>query len=144
MKGVLFLDVDGVLNQYNRAERIRRVRTKGFMECLDPFQKKVKRLHKLVKKYNLDVYVFSAWNKEDLQFHLPFELKGDTRKRGDTTNEISLRYDFSILVDDEASAIFDKKDRYNLSKDIILYQPNGDFGLVLVDFIKLDNILSKV
>ena len=144
----LFLDVDGVLNQYRRCERIRRHKIekrnnfKDEFDTFKPFQKKVKRLAKLVKKYDIDVYVFSAWTIENLQPHVPFELKGDTRKHGANVNEIAKLYKHNILIDDEASVIFDKSERYNIDRRIAMYQPHYDYGLVLKDFKRLDYILK--
>jgi len=139
-KIALFLDVDGVLNQYMVSERKRRVKTKGFFNVFDPFPKKVIRLHKLIKRYDIDVYVFSAWTKEKLQHYLPFKLCGDTFKLGKFVNKVSEEYKHSVLIDDEASVIFDEKERYNINEKVIKYQPNGDIGLVLNDFKKLDKL----
>lgn len=146
----LFLDVDGVLNQYRRSERIRRHKIekrnnfKDEYDTFKPFQKKVLRLAKLVKKHNIDVYVFSAWTIENLQPHLPFKLLGDTRKNGSDVNEIAKQYKHNILVDDEASVIFDNGERYNIDKSIKMYQPHYDYGLVLKDFKNIDKLIKKL
>jgi len=144
----LFLDVDGVLNQYRRSECIRRHKI-DYDFCFTPFKKKVMRLSKLVKKYNLDVYVFSAWTEENLQPHLPFKLCGDTGKWIENVNEASNKYKHSILVDDEISPKMGKENGYggeqvNLKEDIVTYQPHYNFGLVLKDFKKLDKILKRL
>jgi len=153
---VLFLDVDGVLNQYNHHERIRRYkihRLNNFStktDTFNPFKKKVLRLSKLVKKYNIDVYVFSAWTIKKLQIHLPFKLIKDTHKWACNVNSISKNYRFSVLIDDEVSSFINKKEieeyekgRYILDKNIITYQPNYKFGLVKKDFIKLDRLFKS-
>lgn len=150
MKGVLFLDVDGVLNQYRHCERKKRyhrylksdtITNDGF----DPYPKKVMRLAKLVKKYNLDVYVFSAWTDENLQPHLPFKLSGDTGKWAKNVHEIAKDYDYSLLIDDEIhSNRIIGKERMGLDDSIVSYQPNWWYGLVLKDFKKIDKILKDL
>ncbi len=138
----LFLDVDGVLNQYNNHERMRRFKI-GYNCTFEPFQKKVLRLAKLVKKYNLDVYVFSAWAIEDLQPHLPFQLKGDTRKWVKNVHEIATQYQYSLLIDDEVSCYCEiGKDQKQLDNSIHIYQPDYNYGLVLKDFKNIDRILK--
>jgi hypothetical protein len=150
---VLFLDIDGVLNQYNIHERIRRYKIHkkdNFSKKTDvfnPFPKKVLKLFKLIKKYNIDIYVFSAWTQEDLETHLPFELKGDTGKLIKNLNEISKTYKYSILIDDELFAIEKigvKGQNIRLNKNLIKYQPNLKYGLVNKDFIKLEKIFKKL
>lgn len=56
----LFLDIDGVMNQYRHCERIRRCRSKKISrsKCFDPFPKKVQRLSKLIKNYNIDMFIY--------------------------------------------------------------------------------------
>ena len=140
----LFLDVDGVLNQYRASERRRRFKI-SYNYTFQPFHKKVLRLSKLVKKYNLDVYLFSAWTIEDLQIHLPFKIKGDTRKWACNVNDISKKYKHSILIDDEVSGFINKTgERYDLDSAIITYQPNYNFGLVLKDFKNIERILKEI
>jgi len=152
-KIVLFLDVDGVLNSYDIPIRIRRHKIHkkaGFSKETDefnPFQKKVLRLAKLVKKYNIDVYVFSAWTDYNLQPHLPFKLKGDTGKYIDRMNKISKEYKHSILIDDEIISIGQrgvKGQDIRFEKNITLFQPKYDKGLVRKDFIKLDKIFQEM
>jgi len=148
-KNVLFLDIDGVLNQYRICERIKRYKKH---ECdnysdktneFNPYPKKVQRLAKLVKKYNLDVYVFSAWTKENLQPFLPFELKGDTGKYASSVQEISENYDVYLLIDDELNGVYGHE-RVKIPDTLLTYQPNWNFGLVLKDFQKIDKLLKKV
>jgi len=142
-KIVLFLDVDGVLNQYRRSERIRRHKI-DYDFCFAPFKKKVKRLAKLVKRYDLDVHVFSAWREKDLQPHLPFKLCGDTLKWVENVHEVSKEYKHSILIDDEVTHYRKAgKDNEMLNDNIITYQPHYLYGLVLKDFQKLDKIIKK-
>ena len=149
---VLFLDVDGVLNQYDNHERIRRHnihKKNGFSaetEEFNPYPKKVKRLSKLVKKFNIDVYVFSAWTEENLQPYLPFKLKGDTGKWIENVNKIAGNYKFSILIDDEISAILlngTNCSEERLNKNILTYQPYFNHGLVSKDFRELEKIFSS-
>lgn len=138
----LFLDVDGVLNQYRVSERIKRFKI-GYDYTFQPFSKKVLRLAKLVNKYNLDVYLFSAWTIDDLQRYLPFKIKGDTRKWACNVNDISKEYKHSILIDDEVQGLFNNVgERYDLDSTIITYQPNYNFGLVLKDFKNIERILK--
>ena len=153
MKIALFLDVDGVLNQYRISERIKRYKKherKGFSEetdCFNPFQKKVLRLNKLIKKYKIDVIVFSAWTEKDLQSHLPFNLKGDASKWISDVNFYAKQYDKCLLIDDEISSILErgcKGEKIKFENNIIFYQPNSDFGLVLKDFKKIENILKGI
>lgn len=141
-KIVLFLDVDGVLNQYDRQARIRRTRTHGFHKAFNPFDKKVLRLARLVKKYNIDVYVFSAWTQENLQEFLPFSLKGDTNKYAETVLTVMKEYDKCILIDDELSSGLFGHERMVIPKGLITVQPNYDVGMVLQDFKKLEQILK--
>ena len=139
----LYLDVDGVLNQYRECERMRRFKI-GYEHTFNPFQKKVLRLAKLVKKYDIDVYVFSAWSFDDLQPHLPFKLKGDTHKWACTVNEIAEGYKYNLLIDDEVSGFIHKKgERYELDSKVDTYQNNYLFGLVLEDFKKIERILQS-
>jgi len=147
-KIALFLDVDGVLNQYRRSERIRRHRI-DYDFCFAPFKKKVARLTKLVKKYNIDVYVFSAWTEENLQSHLPFKLSGDTLKWIKNVNKQAEEYEHSLLIDDEISPKMGKENGYGgeqvvLTENIITYKPHNNFGLVLKDFKKIDRILKEL
>ena len=128
----LFLDIDGVLNQYDNHERRNRYRKYINSGCLkendslNPYPKKVQRLARLVKKYNLDVYLFSAWTEDDLQPFLPFKLVGDTNKWVKNVHEVSKDYDASLLIDDELPAYIGKgKDKLN--EDILTYQPNYNF-----------------
>jgi predicted PilT family ATPase len=140
----LFLDVDGVLNQYRVSERIRRFKI-GYDYTFQPFKKKVLRLSKLVKKYNIDVYVFSAWTEDDLQKYLPFRLKGDTKKWISHMNEVSESYKHSIVIDDEISTIAThgcKGEDVRLNANIVKYQPHSSYGLVLKDFKNIDKILK--
>ena len=148
---VLFLDVDGVLNQYDNHERMKRYKISekdGFSEETDefnPYQKKVKRLAKLVKTFNIDVYVFSAWTEGNLQPHLPFKLKGDTGKWIKNVNKIAEDYKYSILIDDEISAILlngTNCSEERLNENILTYQPYFNHGLVSKDFRKLEKIFS--
>jgi hypothetical protein len=152
----IYLDVDGVLNQYDVHERLRRhkihKRNKFSKETdtFNPFGKKVLRLYNLIKKYQIDVYVFSAWRLEDLQPHLPFKLMGDTRKWANQVNEISKNYTFNLLIDDEVSSFINRPEntqwelgRYKLNKNILTYQPNYNFGLVKKDFKTLKRILNE-
>jgi hypothetical protein len=150
---VLFLDVDGVLNQYDRHERIRRhklhKKADFSMETdsFNPFIKKVLRLTKLVKKYKIDVYVFSAWTAKNLQPHLPFKLTGDSNKWISTMNEISAEYKHAIVIDDEISVISDrgcKGEDIKIDSNIITFQPYYQFGLVKKDFVKLDYIFQNM
>jgi len=148
----IFLDVDGVLNQYRAHERIKRYKKykrnnfKKEYNCFNPYPKKVTRLARLIKKYNIDVFVFSAWKLEKLQPHLPFKLKGDTNKLISNVNLISLNYDYSIVIDDEISVILKKGckgQNIRINSYIHTYQPNGDYGLVKQDFAKLKNLIYK-
>lgn len=150
-KIALFLDVDGVLNQYRVSERLKRhkiYKKSGFdkkYDCFNPFRKKVLKLSKLIKKYNMDVYIFSAWTKEDLVQYLPFEIKGDTRKWISNVNKVSERYTNCLLIDDEISIILErgcKGEILNFNSNIKMYQPNWEFGLVKKDFKKIDKIMK--
>ena len=147
---VLFLDVDGILNQYDISSRIRRKRTKGYSNIFNPFKKKVQRLSKLVKKYNMDVYLFSAWTEDKLKEFIHFELKGNTFKWAKNVNKIFKDYKHGIIIDDEISEIDNPKrietdkDRYQKNKKIIRYQPLYNFGLVKDDFQKLNRILKRM
>lgn len=139
---VLFLDVDGVLNQYDRHERIRRCKkVKYKSECFNPFTKKVLRLSKLVKRYNIDVYVFSAWELVDLQEFLPFKLKGNTRKNIENVNNLSLQYKHSILIDDELSAYEDRYGKIKVDKKL---QPYYEYGFCKKDYVILENYLKML
>jgi len=154
-KIAIYLDVDGVLNQYDHHERIRRYKIhkkakfSSKTDVFNPFQKKVLRLYKLIKKYNVDTYVFSAWTLKDLQLHVPFKLLGDTCKWANQVNEISKNYSFNLLIDDEVSSFINReekdyeKGRYKLNKNIITYQPHYNFGLVKKDFKNLERILNE-
>jgi len=142
MKTALFLDVDGVLNQYNIHQRIRRKRTHGLSKMFDPFPKKVQRLSKLVKKYNIDVYVFSAWTIKNLQPFLPFTLSGDTRKYADDVEDIMKDYNKCILIDDEVSWGIYGRERKAIPKDLEVINIDGDYGMILNDFKKLERILK--
>ena len=143
-KIVLFLDIDGVLNQYRICERIKRNKRVGWSNAFNPFPKKVKRLAKLIKKYNLDVYVFSAWTQNKLQQHLPFKLKGDTGKYAVRVEEIIKKYDKALLIDDELINNLYGHERKEIPENLNTYQPNYNFGLVLKDFKKIDNILKQL
>lgn len=146
----LFLDVDGVLNQYLISERKRRYKIhkrntySKETDVFNPFQKKVLRLAKLVKKYKIDVYVFSAWTIEDIQPHLPFKLKGDVRKRAERVANIMNKYDKCILIDDELSGDIFGIERVPIPKEIITYQPDWKYGLVLRDFKKIEKIIEEL
>ena len=143
MKICLFLDVDGVLNQYRITERIRRNRTKGFNRSFDPFPKKVQRLTKLIQDYDIDVYLFSAWTEKKLSPFITFDIKGDTRKKINLVNEISKGYDHAIIIDDEVSVF--KKEPYGvLDPDIKQFQPNYEYGLITEDFKRIKQHLSEV
>ena len=137
----IFLDIDGVLNQYNINERKRRTRTKGFDRAFDPFKKKVLRLAKLVKKYDIHIYIYSAWTQEDLEVFLPFKIYGDTYKQIERVNEISKNYDYNILIDDEITHI---QDLGLLKSRVILYGVNYQYGLIKDDFIRLNNIINTI
>lgn len=133
MKICLFLDVDGVLNQYRISERIRRCQNSkiGRSKCFNPYPKKVKRLSSIINKYNIDVYIFSAWRKEELEKLVHFKLLGDTRKSIEAVNSIAKSYDYSILIDDEYSALIK---RYGTPEVDKFFQPNYEFGLCKKDF----------
>lgn len=154
MSKALFLDVDGVLNQYNIHERKRRYKIDK-QSTFNPFRKKVLRLSKLIKKFNLDVYVFSAWTLEDVLPHFPKEVhkffKGDTKKWISRMNEISKQYRYSVVIDDELSSYNSKfletgkslkDEEVQINSNIIQYQPYYEFGLVKEDFIKIKGILN--
>lgn len=133
MKIALFLDIDGVLNQYRHSERIKRFENPKYKDEFDPYPKKILRLYKVLKKYNIDVHLFSAWTKEDLDTIVPFEILTDTGKYTENVNKISLDYDLSILLDDEACC-------YTVNDNIIKLQPNYLFGFTLQtqkDLIKI-------
>jgi len=155
-KIAMFLDVDGVLNQYNINERKRRnkiykksnydINKKVFA----PFNKKILRLYKLIKKYDIEVYLFSAWTKEELEYYLPnkFKLyfKEDTYKYISNMNKIAMNYENSLLIDDEASSIKEKGlkgEKCNIYKNIMMYQPDGNYGLIKKDFRNLEKILAN-
>lgn len=142
-KIAMFLDVDGVLNQYSVHERLRRNRL-VFNSAFTPYPKKIARLSKLVKKYNIDVYVFSAWSIEKLQPHIPFKLCGDTYKYAGNLMRISRSYDFSLVIDDELSSGLFGKERMTIPYWIKQYQPNHLYGLVKDDFRKLELIIKKL
>lgn len=141
MKICLFLDIDGVLNQYRRCERIRRCNNPkiGRSKCFDPFPKKVKRLASIIKKYNIETYIFSAWRQEELEEFLPFNIYGDTRKSVKEVNEIAKNYDISILIDDEASAVITRYGPIEVSK---IFQPYYNLGLCKKDFSDIKNYLK--
>ena len=141
-KIVLFLDIDGVLNQYRHCERVRRCHLKkiGWSKCFDPYPKKVIRLSRLVKKYNIDVFVFSAWTKSSLEKFLPFNLVGDTRKNISNLNYIAKSYERSILIEDEVRGYLNRGYTFEVDKVII---PQCDFGLVLKDFKILERYLKE-
>jgi len=148
-KIAVYLDVDGVLNQYNTNQRIYRKKKHGWGGIMNPFPKKILRLNKLIKKYNIDVYLFSAWTIDDLQPFLPFSIKEDTNKMAKNINRISKNYDFNLVIDDEISAIINRPEiksydigRYKLDSNIKTYQPNLEFGLVKKDFRNLERILN--
>lgn len=143
MKICIFLDVDGVLNQYRISERIRRNRTKGFNKAFTPFPKKVQRLSKLINQYNIDVYLFSAWTEKKLSPHVPFTIKGDTRKDVNRVNEIAKEYMHSIIIDDEVS-VFNKEEYGILDSSIIQVQPHYNYGLVSKDFKKIKVLLREI
>ena len=139
---VLFLDVDGVLNQYDTHERIRRCKKLKYnSECMNPFTKKVLRLSKIVKQHNIDVYVFSAWSLDDLQKFLPFKLKGDTRKNIKNVNTISLQYKHSILIDDELLAYEARYGEINVNKKL---QPHYEYGFCKKDAVILENHIKMI
>lgn len=136
-KIAIFLDVDGVLNQYRISERKRRLKTKGKNKIFDPFPKKIKRISKYVTKYNIDVHLFSAWSKEKLMNFLPFNIIEDTRKSEDKINEISRKYKLSIIIDDEISHY------KNINANIIKIQPDYIFGFIKKDELILKKILKE-
>lgn len=139
----IFLDVDGVLNQYRISERIRRNRTHGFNKAFTPFPKKVQRLSKLIEQYNIDVYLFSAWTEKKLKPHVPFTIKGDTNKNVERVNEIAKSYTHSIIIDDEVSVFRDEK--YGiLDPAIIQIQPQYEYGLISEDFRRIKLLLSEL
>lgn len=137
----LFLDIDGVMNQYRHCERIRRCHSKkiGRSKCFAPFPKKVQRLSKLIKKYNIDVYIFSAWTQKELEKFFPFNISGDTRKSVSEINRISKDYDVSILIEDEVIGYTNKGYVFEVSK---IFIPHYDFGLVKKDFNNIKNYLK--
>ena len=141
-KIAMFLDVDGVLNQYRISERKRRMRTMGYANTFEPFPKKIIKLAKLIKKYNIDVYVFSAWTIKDLQPHLPFILKGDTNKYAENVINIMKEYKYSILIDDELSSGLFGHERTTIPQNLLTYQPNYNYGLIQKDFKKINNLLK--
>lgn len=140
-KTVLFLEIDGVLNQYRNCERVRRCHSKkiGRSKHFDPYPKKVLRLSKLVRKYNIDVFVFSAWTKSRLEKFLPFDLVGDTRKNISKLNDIAKGYERSILIEDEVRGDLYKGYTFEVDKIIL---PHYKFGLVLKDFKVLERYLK--
>ena len=144
----IFLDVDGVLNQYNHHERKRRHRihkASGFKEELDTFnpaKKKIQKLASIVKRHSVDVYIFSAWSSERLQPFLPFTLKGDTIKRMTNVIDLMTQYKQNILIEDEYKTELFGKDRLPLPKGLTLMKVNGDFGMIKKDFVKLNNFLG--
>lgn len=143
MKICLFLDIDGVMNQYRHSERIRRCHSKkiGWSKCFDPYPKKVQRLTKLIKKYNIDVFIFSAWTKNNLIPFFKFDIKGDTRKSIAELNDIAKNYDISILIEDEVLGYKHKGYTFEVSK---IFIPHYDFGLVKKDFNKIKNYLKDI
>lgn len=146
----LFLDIDGVLNQYRISERVRRYKkhTKNNFSNetneFNPYPKKVQRLTKLVKKYNIDVYIFSSWSQEKLKNYLPFEIKGDTGKYATSVENIMKNYKHSLLIDDELNGNIYGHERVPIPDNLITHQPNWNFGLVLKDFQKIEKILNKM
>ena len=146
----IFLDIDGVLNQYNHHERKRRHnihKASGFKEELDTFnpaKKKIQQLSAVVNRYNVDVYVFSAWSSERLQPFLPFTLKGDTIKRMTNVIDLMVKYKQNILIEDEYKTELFGKDRLPLPKGLTLMKINGDFGMVKKDYTKLNRLLKGV
>jgi len=148
MNNALFLDVDGVLNQYDNAQRKqlyrKYVRSKfdPKFDVFNPYSKKVFRLSKLIKKYNFDVFLFSAWTIRDLQPFVPFEILSDTRKSSESVIEIMAEYDNALLIDDELSSGLFGYERSQIPSNLITYQPNYKYGLVLRDFKKLEYVLN--
>jgi len=148
-KSVIILDIDGVLNQYNHHERKRRHKihkASGFKDSLDTFnpaKKKILKLSAIVKRYNVDVYVFNAWSLERLQLFLPFTLKGDTIKLMSNVIDIMVDYDRNILIEDEYKPELFGKDRLPLPKGLILMKINDDFGMAKKDYTKLDRLLGE-
>jgi len=136
-KIAIYLDVDGVLNQYDSNQRIYRKKKHGWGGIMDPFPKKVLRLNKLIKKYNIDVYLFSAWHTEELQPHVPFKIKGELYKLDKLFEIMKVDYDLNILIDDEA-------DHYNVPKDFKIIQPYYEYGLVKKDFRNLERIINGI
>jgi len=149
-RSAIFLDVDGVLNQYNHHERKRRHKihkASGFKEELDTFnpsKKKILQLSALVKRYNVDVYTFSAWSSERLQPFIPFILKGDTIKRMTNVMELMSNYSKNILIEDEYKTELFGKDRLPLPKGLTLMKINGEFGMIKSDYSKLNRLLKGV
>jgi hypothetical protein len=143
-KIALFLDIDGVLNQYNIDSRKYRYK-KSYNHTFEPFKKKILKLAKLVKKYNIHVYIFSAWTQKELEEYLPFKIYGDTRKWAENVIEISKEYKHNLIIDDEIQ--YQKRifghERISLPENIILHKPYYDLGLINKDFRKLEHILEN-
>ena len=141
----LFLDIDGVLNQYNIDSRKYRDK-KSYEHTFEPFKKKILKLTKLVKRYNIHVYIFSAWTLKELEEYLPFKIYGDTRKWAENVIEISKEYKHNLIIDDEIryqTRIFGHE-RIYLPENIILHKPYYELGLISKDFRKLEHILENL
>ena len=116
---------------------------KGLLDynyILRPYPKKIERLNKIIQKYNLDVYIFSAWTQEELENIYPFKISGDTNKNTKKVIEILSNYDIAIMIDDEVS--YYKNDFICIEEKISFLQPYYEEGMVLKDFKKLENIIK--
>jgi hypothetical protein len=144
-KIALFLDIDGVLNQYNIDSR--KYKLKKHQDYnMKPYKKKILKLTKLIKRYNIHVYIFSAWRQKELEEYLPFKIYGDTRKWAENVIEISKEYKHNLIIDDEIqykTRIFGHE-RIPLPENIILHKPYYEFGLINKDFRKLEHILENL
>jgi hypothetical protein len=147
-KSAIYLDVDGVLNQYNYHERKKRHlvhKASGFKDEFDPFNpylKKIQKLSSIVKRYDVDVYLFSAWSLEKLQPFIPFKLKGDTNKIMSNVIDIMPLYTQNILIEDEYKMELFGKDRLALPKGLSILKINGEVGMINKDFNKLRSKLE--
>lgn len=139
MKIAIILDIDGVLNQYRKSERIRRHKKLEYLQIFAPYPKKVNRLNRLIKKYNIDIFLFSAWSKQEIEDCTSLSIKIDTRKSVDTVNTYTRGYSEIIFIEDEPKSYIEQGLFYTK-----LIQPNYEFGMVLKDFVRLENYLKEI
>lgn len=60
----VYFDIDGVMNQYRPVKESEDSKKIGLFKCFNQV-KKTRSFSKLIKNYNIDVYIFSDWIKKN-------------------------------------------------------------------------------